>query len=38
MGEEGAPAAPPSGITDAADLILLPTQEPDRCLVERVHA
>ncbi|HEY6429082.1 MAG TPA: hypothetical protein VIX84_17820 [Acidimicrobiales bacterium] len=38
MGEKGAPAAAPSGIADAADLILLPSQEPDRCLVERVHA
>ena len=38
LGEEGEAAAPPSGLTDAADLILLPTQEPDRCLVERVHA
>jgi alkanesulfonate monooxygenase SsuD/methylene tetrahydromethanopterin reductase-like flavin-dependent oxidoreductase (luciferase family) len=36
--EEGEAAAPPSGLTDAADLILLPTREPDRCLVERVHA
>ena len=31
-------AAPPSWLTDAADLILLPTREPDRCMVERVHA
>jgi alkanesulfonate monooxygenase SsuD/methylene tetrahydromethanopterin reductase-like flavin-dependent oxidoreductase (luciferase family) len=38
IGEEGEAAAPPPGLTDAADLILLPTQEPDRCLVERVHA
>jgi alkanesulfonate monooxygenase SsuD/methylene tetrahydromethanopterin reductase-like flavin-dependent oxidoreductase (luciferase family) len=38
MGGEGEAAAPPSGITDAADLILLPSQEPDHCRVERVHA
>jgi alkanesulfonate monooxygenase SsuD/methylene tetrahydromethanopterin reductase-like flavin-dependent oxidoreductase (luciferase family) len=37
-GEEAAPAAPPSRITDAADLILLPDKAPDRCLVERVRA
>ena len=38
MGNEVEAAAPPSELTDAADIILLPTQEPDRCLVERVHA
>jgi alkanesulfonate monooxygenase SsuD/methylene tetrahydromethanopterin reductase-like flavin-dependent oxidoreductase (luciferase family) len=38
MGNGVESAAPPSGLTDAADLILLPTQEPDRCVVERVHA
>jgi alkanesulfonate monooxygenase SsuD/methylene tetrahydromethanopterin reductase-like flavin-dependent oxidoreductase (luciferase family) len=37
MGNEGVAAAPPSGLTDAADIILLPTHEPNRCLVERVH-
>jgi len=38
MGNEVEAAAPPSELTDAADIILLPTQEPDRCLVERLHA
>jgi alkanesulfonate monooxygenase SsuD/methylene tetrahydromethanopterin reductase-like flavin-dependent oxidoreductase (luciferase family) len=37
MGEGGGSAGPPSGIADAADLLLLPTTEPGRCLVERVH-
>jgi alkanesulfonate monooxygenase SsuD/methylene tetrahydromethanopterin reductase-like flavin-dependent oxidoreductase (luciferase family) len=31
-------AAPPPRITVEADLLLLPTRERDRCLVERVHA
>jgi alkanesulfonate monooxygenase SsuD/methylene tetrahydromethanopterin reductase-like flavin-dependent oxidoreductase (luciferase family) len=35
-GEGGEAAAPPSGLADAADLILLPANETDRCLVERV--
>jgi hypothetical protein len=38
MGQTGGAAALPSGLVDAADLLLLPTDEPDRCLVERVHA
>ncbi len=37
MGEGGEAAVPPSGITNAADLLLLPTKEPGRCRVERVH-
>jgi alkanesulfonate monooxygenase SsuD/methylene tetrahydromethanopterin reductase-like flavin-dependent oxidoreductase (luciferase family) len=37
MGEKGEAAAPTSDLTDAADLILLPTEDPERCVVERVH-
>jgi alkanesulfonate monooxygenase SsuD/methylene tetrahydromethanopterin reductase-like flavin-dependent oxidoreductase (luciferase family) len=37
MGEKGEAAAPTPGLTDAADLILLPTEDPERCVMERVH-
>jgi hypothetical protein len=38
MGNEVEAAAPPSALTDAADIILRPTQEPDRCVMQRVRA
>lgn len=38
LGNDVEAAAPPSGLVHAADIILLPTQEPDRCKIERLHA
>jgi alkanesulfonate monooxygenase SsuD/methylene tetrahydromethanopterin reductase-like flavin-dependent oxidoreductase (luciferase family) len=36
-GHGGEAAAPPSGLTDAADFHLLPAAQPGRCVMERVR-